>query len=117
MQVKVIALRGQAALVEWIESDGGARRATVPVEAVVDGVVNDALLAYALPYGLPWEELYQIRVTPEAVARELRKRGIWTLADLHQKPNEAAAAIRAAANLDVAALRLAAETYDGGERE
>lgn len=109
--VKVVGDSGQAVTVEWLAGQE-IRRATVPRGSIVDGAVDEDTLELGIPYGLPWEELCVLRVTPERIAANLRRRGIWTAADLRKDPNGALTAIRDAYGVDLAALRIAAEQYD-----
>ncbi len=109
MNVTLVRHSGAAALVEYADGEGRLRRVTIPAGEIVDGVVSEAELDRGIEYGLPWEELLALRVTPERVADELRRRGIWTAQDLRARPNEAAAALMAAYGVDVAALLKAAE--------
>jgi len=103
VKVKIIQKKGQAALVEWI-ADDGARRATIPAAAIVKGQVASDELDYGIPYGEPWEELVEISATPESIAAELRKCGIWTVEDLETRPNQALSAILAAYGVGLADL-------------
>jgi hypothetical protein len=116
MQVKVIARKGQAVLVEWTDEAGHLRRSVLPVNALHDGPDGAAHGAEAdrpeegIPYGLPWEALVTFQATPDALADALRRNGIWTYADLVAKPNEAMAAFRTVYGFDAQALRAAART-------
>lgn len=74
--VRVIAQRGESALVEW---DG--KRGYVPLSAIKDMTVSPTALGKAIPYGVPWERL------DEALATELRAAGIWTKEDLSHNQN------------------------------
>jgi hypothetical protein len=111
--VKVIGERGRAALVEF-DGEQGRSRVYVPGDSVHAGMVDAETLAQGIEYGVPWEAA-DIRVTPELVAAELRRRGIWTLEDLQAKPNEAIAAVMQAAGASLAALRRVAKQYSGGK--
>ena len=94
VKVKVVQRKGQAALVEWIAGDG-AHRATIPLATIHKGQVAQDELEYGIPYGEPWEELITIGATPESIAAELRRCGIWTREDLETRPNQALGAIQA----------------------
>jgi hypothetical protein len=106
MQVTTITRQGQSVLVEWID-DGNLRRATVPASTVVDNEVDPDTLAYGVAYGLPWEQMLSLRVTPERIADALRRHGIWTAGDLQHSPSAAFAALQEAYSVDVSALLLA----------
>lgn len=88
------------------------RRAWVPTSEVREGHADLATLDAGISEGLPWEELLTLRVTPERVAAELRRRGIWTAGDLRRNPNAAIAALQAAYALDVQTLLAAAEKHE-----
>lgn len=103
IKVKIIRKKGQAALVEWI-TDDGAHRATIPLATIRKGQVASDELGYGIIYGEPWEELVEISVTPESIAAELRKCGIWTREDLETRPNQALGAILAAYGCGLADL-------------
>ncbi len=111
VSVKVLQQRGQAALVEYLDPAGTLHRVTIPASEIHDNEVAGVTLAMGIEYGLPWEELLTLRVTPALVARELRRRGIWTQLDLRSRPDIALAALQAAYGIDLAALRIAAERY------
>lgn len=102
-RVTVVNRQGASVLVEW-QDNGNLRRASLPARSVVDNEVDDTELGYAVAYGLPWEQLLTVRVTPDAVANALRRRGIWTASDLQRSPNVALAALQEAYSIDVSAL-------------
>ena len=68
-------------------------------------------LAMAIPYGLPWEDIVALAATPEIIAHELRRRGIWTAEDLRDSGGAAMGAIQSAYGLDLSMLRLAAKAH------
>jgi len=103
VQVKVVQKKGMAALVEWLDVDG-MHRATIPATAVKGGKVAEDELDYGITYGEPWEEMIVLSATPEAIAEQLRKCGIWTREDLEARPNQALSAIQAAYGVGLAAL-------------
>ncbi len=113
MRVRVLQRKGHAALVEWQDEAGCLRRATVPARVLQGDEAEAGDLEMGIVYGLPWEELLGApRVTPERIAAELRRHGIWTRADLRARPNVALAALQSAYGLDLAALMRAAEAYE-----
>jgi hypothetical protein len=106
MKVKVITTRYQTALIEWI-GDDGIHRGTVPEEVVNDDIVRDDLLSLAIPYGMDWEFMLDGalgNVTPQVIANNLHRVGIWTLQDLRSRPQDAIGAIQAAYHLDFQTL-------------
>lgn len=98
-------------LVQWVEVDGQPRRAVlnrdrvsqIPGEASTVNV-SAADLANADPHGLPWERLIELHASPESIAAELRRAGIWTLEDLRRNPGAALGAIQTAYHLDYQTL-------------
>lgn len=111
MAVKEIQRTGQSVIIE-VSDMGVLRRVIVPADEVADNGVSPEVLERGVAYGLPWEELLSLRVTPAIVANALRRSGIWTLEDLRRQPMRAVAALQSAYGLDVAALMGAAETYE-----
>lgn len=106
ISVNVIWRKGEQALVEWYEA-GNPRRAFVLSSSISDdGYCSDP--ASGIPYGADWESLIVLNVTPQTIALELRKRGIWTADDLRTRPGEAIGALQTAYGLDLAALLRAA---------
>lgn len=105
--VRVIRAQGPAVLVQWTDGDD-LRRAYVPAREVLDGQVSSETLAAGIPYGLLWEEIVAFSVTPERLARELRRRGVWTTEDVLRQPNSIVAALQAAYRIDLAAIQGAA---------
>lgn len=113
--VKVIAQEGQSALVEWTTEDD-AHRAYVPHEKIEDGECPEDALRAGIPYGAPWEELIDLSgLTPQAVARQLRRHGIWTRADIERNMQGAQRAINQATGLTPASLHTLASQYEAKE--
>jgi len=114
IKVKVVQRNNQASLVEWITEDGDLRRATVPSAVIINGACDSAELEYGIPYGVAWEQLITARddFAPR-LARELRRRGIWTVEELEANPNAVLGAIQAAHGVDLAVLLRAARQYGG----
>lgn len=101
----IVKERGHAAIVEYIQ-DGLIQRVILPREHAQD---RDKI-PLGIPYGEPWERIIKLSVTPEMVANELRKRGIWTYEDLMNSPQKVVAALQAAYGVDMSnLLRLARE--------
>jgi hypothetical protein len=89
--VKVIDRRGGSALVEW----EGPRRGYLPADVIEDSAIASHVLAAAIPYGTPWEELAQdVHITSQAIADALRNAGIWTVEDMELNVVRARKAIR-----------------------
>jgi hypothetical protein len=93
---KVVRQEGDASLVEWMDKEGFYHRASVPRDVVkitkpgqVACSVDEDELLVGIPYGMPWEELIgEINVTPEMIANELRRSGIWTGQELLMNPDK-----------------------------
>lgn len=101
--VTVISSQGQASLVEWVDGVGRPRRAFVPTAAIVDSRCVDP--AAGIPYGDAWESVIgTLAVTPDVVADELRRRGLWTKDDARRNPTLVMSALQAAYGLDLARL-------------
>lgn len=93
--VKVISRTTQTALVEWVE-DGNYHRSFVPTAEVIDGHVERP--HWGAPYGEDWAALITEQVDLDAIANELRRRGIWTVDDLQANSEAAKSVIQAAAS-------------------
>lgn len=111
--VRIINQQGLTALVEWMAGDD-YKRAFVPLEAVTEGVCAEDVLAQGVSYGVAWEDFIKVQATPQRIARELRRYGVWTLADLQQRIATAKAAAWEACSLDLAALIRAVKNQQGG---
>lgn len=93
MEVKVISQDGKSVLVEWMDN-GRLKRGVLPASEVRRGkYTTKRALNMAAPYGMPWEELVQLKATSEQLAENLRRRGIWNLEDMRKKMNEVQTAI------------------------
>jgi hypothetical protein len=114
MQVNPIRQSAQSILVEYSDH-AGPHRVTVPSSALADSAVNDAELALGIEYGEPWETLLKLRVTPEHIAAELRRRNIWTYEDLMSAPDVAKGAIAAVVGSQFAQLINAARAMHDTE--
>lgn len=105
VQIRVVEVRGASALVEWVDST--LRRAILPVPEENELSVEELELGVA--YGAPWEKMVTFHASPEALANELRARGIWTREDLLKNQPAAFGALQAVYGIDLAALIRAAE--------
>lgn len=115
--VRIIRRQGAAALVEWYTAPEGKpvyHRAVVPADSViVEGKqVRHPDPDLGIPYGVEWEPLLVGNGVPAAtaavIANELRRMGVWTLADLEADPNGARTAFAVGYGMDVQRLRQAA---------
>lgn len=83
LPVRLIEHKGESALVEWLDEDGLYRRVYVPKARLDAGTVATADLGKGIPYGLPWEEWIEVTATPEHIANELRRQGVWEWRDMN----------------------------------
>lgn len=103
VNVQVVEQHGKSALVEW-------RRAYVPAKRVIDDTCDAETLERGIPHGIPWEELIDVsNITPQTIAQELRKHGLWTLEDLREHDRRL---IRIGTNLVGRAVWDAAKTHE-----
>lgn len=110
MIVNIVERVGQSLVVQW-NDDEGIHRSIIPEELVNGNVVDKKSLSMAIPYGVDWANVFDEimnEVTPEVVATELRKRGIWTVEDLLSNSQAALGAIQEAYGVDFAKLLRAA---------
>lgn len=111
VKVNVIRRKGQSALVQFVDDDG-LQRIELPSSSVgEDGLVDELELGMGMPYGLRWEEIVQFSVTPEMLADELRRRGIWTLDNLMVNMQGAVGAFQAIYGVDASRLLKRARQY------
>lgn len=124
MKVRVIARQGRAALVEWHEERSGEAfylRSTVPGDSLQDVVVSrqgnfaeHSNPGLGIPYGVEWEAHLATRGVPEEtaaiIANELRRMGIWGVADLEANVTAARAAFARGYGVDVQHLIRAARS-------
>lgn len=114
MPVKLLARREQSALVQWLDR-GEINRGYVPASSIEDDMVNTTDLELAIPYGLPWAGLITLNATPEKLAHELRRVGIWTYDDLVKNGQGAIGAIQRVYGIDYGRLKQAALEFTIGE--
>jgi hypothetical protein len=93
--MKTIKTKGKVALVEH----EGQRR-IVPLKEAS----NPEAFEMGMPWGVPWEEV-ELRASPDTLAAELRRRGIWTEQDLRANSGTALAAIQSVYGVDLSSLR------------
>ena len=87
--VKIIRRTGASAVVEFLDGDM-PMRVVIPKDAIEDGHVPVDVIRAGTPQGDDFGLLVQIAVDLDSYNRELRRAGIWTVADMSKKPNLAA---------------------------
>ena len=119
---QVVRRKNDLSLVEW-EDDVGFKRAWITPSMIVEQVENPKATIVrnpdeGVPYGERWADLLpNPQVTPEAIDRKLKRRGIWTIDDLQAKPNLARTCLQRAYGLDLGVLLTSAsrkQKSDGG---
>lgn len=114
MRFRVIAQRGQAALVEWSDV-AGLHRSIIPLEQVhLSFDIDYAQLTAGIPFGVAWEEIDFGPDRAVRIAEELRRHGIWTRDDLQRKLPTARAVLIAVAAQDLTRLIDGARRAAGG---
>ena len=82
LPVRLVAHKDESVLVEWLDQDGMYCRVYVPLAKLKEGTVSEKDLARGIPYGLAWEDWIEVTVTPEHIANELRRQGVWCWPDI-----------------------------------
>lgn len=118
VNVRIVEQEGESALVEWTEGDD-LRRAYVPVDKLETAetrwgfICAPHILSAGIPYGAPWETLIDTsRLTPEAIGRELRRKGFWTSADIQANMRIVPKAVNTATGLSAASLFTLAQKHE-----
>jgi len=111
IEVMVVFRKKQATVIEYADKSGMPFRLSLPSEMIVetpDGKVyftEDELSMYGISYGIPWEHLLsEFIISPEKLAGELRKNGIWTRDDVYKKPDGVKGALFASLSMSMASI-------------
>jgi hypothetical protein len=111
-RVSVIAHNNKSTLVQWAV-DGDVRRAYVPTNKVEKDKVDETVLKQGIPYGVPWEDVVEVRlVTSEDVGRAMRRANLWTVADLERNPQKAKKVLCQLSGIKLGTLRRAAKRLE-----
>lgn len=113
-QVVVIARKNDLMLVEWNHL-GSPHRAWVTPDMVIEdkGVMASVRDPNAgIPFGMDWTRVGPLGVTPLDIDRELKRRNIWTIADLRARPNEVVGALQSAYGMDLARILTWAKEFE-----
>lgn len=89
--------------------DGQMVRVFIPTHKLTPDELPVSLLNAGIPYGVPFEEIFEAQASGEAVAKAMHDNGVWTVEDMRNRPEDAIAALQAAYRLDFAMLIKAAE--------
>ena len=116
IETKIIQRKNGIMLVEWTDQ-ATPHRSWVTPDMIVEESGTTAIIdnpAAGIPYGVDFTRLIVLSTTPEDIDREFKRRGIWTIADLRARPQEAVGAIQAAYRLDLGRVLQAAKAYEDG---
>lgn len=111
VKCKIVSRKNNLYLVEFM-GDYSLERRFIVSDMIIEDNGQFAIVDNpnaGIPYGMEWEELVSLGATPELIATELRRHGIWTYEDLINDPNGALGAIQAAYRFDLARLLRAAK--------
>lgn len=116
--VSIILQKNDLYLVQWFEN-GSPSRAWVTPDMVISFEDKKKAIVDSprsgIPYGVEWSRMVEMHATPKDLERNLRLQGIWTVADLRERPDDARAALQATYGIDAAGLqRLAKDLNSGG---
>ena len=116
IKTKIVQRKNGITLVEWTDQ-ATPKRAWVTPDMIVEEAGTSAVVDKpdaGIPYGVDFSHLIVLSTTPEDIDREFKRRGIWTIADLRARPQEAVSAIQAAYRLDLGRVLQAAKAYEDG---
>lgn len=106
VDARTVAKIGVSFLVEYV-SNGEPFRVILPEP--VSGPVPLESVELGVPYGVDWKSvIVPANVKSADFARELRKRDIWTAADVMSRPGEVLSAIQSVYGVDLSAIIVAA---------
>lgn len=119
-EVQIIRRKNGLLLAEWLDGDM-PKRAWVSADMIREDRGTTAWVVRpdaGVPYGVEfWRLLRLNKVSPEDVDKELKRRGIWTIADLRANPNVALSAVQAVYGLNLSVLLAAADKYEEDLKE
>lgn len=93
IDIRLVEQTGASALVEYWKK-GRLNRVIVPVVEIRKGKVKSEILDAGIPWGEAWESLPYPQVTPDQIADELHRQGIWTKEDVLKNRGAVSAAIQ-----------------------
>jgi len=104
--VQIILRKNDLTLVQWQEN-GSPSRAWVTPDMIISEDGTEAIVSEpkaGIPYGVEWSRIVEFRATAQEFEKQLRAQGIWTVADLRERPDGARAALQATYGIDLAVL-------------
>lgn len=113
--VQIIQSQNDLVLVQWTDDDGILRRNWVEASQLTNLQGRRAEVKNpneGILYGVEFWRLIKLKASPKDFDRELKQRGIWTIADMRSRPNEVVGALVATYGVDLAAVLLAADRYE-----
>lgn len=111
--VRVITVKSGMQLIQWEENNTFHRTWMKDNQVFKDQTgtyVADPHVG--IPYGFDFTELVELKTTPEILDRELKRRGVWTLAELRSNPAALTGALQAAYGVTRATILENAEKYE-----
>lgn len=113
-QVQIILRKSGLILVEWTNTDGNLKRSWLPPNMVEESgpKPESDRPERGIPYGVDFSRMISLSATSQDWNNALKKRGIWTIADLRARPQDAIGALQDAYGIDLAALLNAAKLYE-----
>ncbi len=124
VQVTLLEIRGHAAIVTYRDKEGMLQGRIISRDDVL-GVrvretksVPDRVIDTGTEYGIDLEIILGEKyvITPDDLAQELRRHGVWTYDDMNKKPGEVVAAINSTRQLTATAQQLLHELTFGNSQ-
>lgn len=113
--VQIIQGENDLVLIQWEDKDSILQRTWVPASDLLNVTGRRAEVEdprNGFPYGVEFWRLVKMKASPKDFDRELKQRGIWTIADLRARPNEVVGALVATYGIDLAAVLHAVDKYE-----
>lgn len=117
--VQIISRKSGYVLVEWTDTDGRLRRAWIKPDMVWESgpLPRVDRPERGVPYGMDFSRMITLSADSKTFDNALKRRGIWTIADLRTRPQEALGALHEAYGVDLAALLHAAKIHEEEYKE
>ena len=104
--VRIILRKNDLALVQWYVGNTPSRAWITP-DMIVSENGDEAIVdspEAGIPYGMEWSKMIELNATSKDLEANLRKQGIWTVADLREHPEGVRSALQATYGIDAATL-------------